>query len=199
MGLVYASFESRAEIARLVAEREPWPRDPDGAPLYPGNAKSLAPAERARRMGSGEPYALRLDMAAALARAGSLTWQETGQGPAGETGIVTANPAANPAIWGDLILARKDAPASYHLAVVVDDAAQGVTDVVRGRDLFYSTGVHRLLQELLGLAQPRYHHHRLILDAEGRKLSKSTQATGLRELRAQGFSAAQLRARVGLD
>ena len=197
LGLIYPSFESRAEIAMMVAGRDAkgrWPRDPDGVPLYPGNAKALPQAERARRMAS-EPYALRLDMAAAVTRAGALTWQETGAGPAGETGSI----AADPAIWGDVILARKDAPASYHLAVTVDDAAQGVTDVVRGADLFHATGVHRLLQALLGLAEPRYHHHGLILDADGKKLSKSTAATGLHELRAQGATAADIRRRVGLD
>jgi glutamyl-Q tRNA(Asp) synthetase len=199
MGLVYPSFESRAEIAQSVAEREPWPRDPDGAPLYPGAAKAMQPDERQRRMAAGEPYALRLDMAAAIRRAGALTWMESGQGPRGETGIVAADPAANPAIWGDAILARKDAPASYHLAVVLDDAAQGVADVVRGRDLFHSTSVHRLLQALLGLSPPRYHHHRLILDAGGNKLSKSTFATGLRELRAQGATPGDIRRLVGLD
>lgn len=197
LGLIYPSFESRAEIAMMVAGRDAkgrWPRDPDGVPLYPGNAKALPQAERARRMAS-EPYALRLDMAAAVTRAGALTWQEAGAGPAGETGSI----AADPAIWGDVILARKDAPASYHLAVTVDDAAQGVTDVVRGADLFHATGVHRLLQALLGLAEPRYHHHGLILDADGKKLSKSTAATGLHELRAQGATAADIRRRVGLD
>ena len=198
LGLVYPSFESRAEIARLVAEREtqgPWPRDPDGAPLYPGDAKTMAPAERARRMVTAEPYALRLDMAAALARTAVLTWIETGAGPAGETGIIAADPAA----WGDVILARKETPTSYHLAVVVDDAAQGVTDVVRGRDLFHATSVHRLLQALLGWPAPRYHHHRLILDTDGNKLAKSTLATGLRELRARGLTAAAIRKLVGLD
>jgi glutamyl-Q tRNA(Asp) synthetase len=198
LGLLYPSFESRAEIARIVAERETkahWPRDPDGAPLYPGNAKTLAPAERARRMEAGAPYALRLDMATALARTGPLTWQEIGAGPSGEIGAIAANPAA----WGDVILARKESPTSYHLAVVVDDAAQGVTDVVRGRDLFHATSVHCLLQTLLGLPAPRYHHHRLILDADGNKLSKSTQATGLRELRARGASAADIRKLIGLD
>jgi len=195
MGLVYPGFESRAEIAALVAAREPWPRDPDGAPLYPGAANTMPAAERARRMAAGAAYALRLDMAAALERAGPLTWQETGAGPAGETGTIAADPAA----WGDVILARKDTPTSYHLAVTVDDAAQGVTDVVRGRDLFHATSVHRLLQALLRWPAPRYHHHRLILDAEGLKLSKSTLSTGLRELRAQGASPADIRKAVGLD
>jgi glutamyl-Q tRNA(Asp) synthetase len=195
MGLVYPSFESRAEIAALVAARPSWPRDPDGAPLYPGAAKTLPVAERKRRMQAGAPYALRLDMHAALSRAGPLAWTETGAGPAGETGVVAADPAA----WGDVVLARKDAPTSYHLAVVVDDAAQGVTDVVRGRDLFHATSVHRLLQALLDLPAPRYRHHRLILDAEGRKLSKSTAATALRELRARGASPAEIRRLVGLD
>jgi len=197
-GLLYPSFESRAEIARLVAEREvqgPWPRDPDGAPLYPGAAKTMPAPERARRLQTGEPYALRLDMAAALARVGPLTWSEAGAGPAGETGNIAADPAA----WGDVILARKEVPTSYHLAVVVDDAVQGVTDVVRGCDLFHSTGVHRLLQALLGLPQPRYYHHRLVLGADGRKLSKSTLAMALREIRARGVSPAEIRARVGLD
>jgi len=197
MGLIYPSFESRAEIAMMVAGREakgPWPRDPDGAPLYPGAAKSLPLAERARRMAS-EPYALRLDMQAALTRAGDLTWRESGAGPDGQTGIIRADPAA----WGDAVLARKDAPASYHLAVVVDDAAQAVTDVVRGRDLYHATSVHRLLQVLLDLPAPRYQHHRLILDADGHKLSKSTAATGLRELRAAGTTPADIRSLVGLD
>ncbi|MSO68618.1 MAG: tRNA glutamyl-Q(34) synthetase GluQRS [Pseudolabrys sp.] len=198
LSLIYPSFESRAEIAAQVAERDhqgKWPRDPDGAPLYPGAAKSMLPAERARRMDAGEPYALRLDMAAALTHAGPLTWAVNGEGPAGETGLVKAGPTA----WGDVILARKETSTSYHLAVVVDDASQGVTDVVRGCDLFHATSVHRLLQALLGLPQPSYHHHRLILDSDGRKLSKSTQATGLWELRAQGATAADIRMIVGLD
>jgi len=195
MGLVYPSFESRTEIARLVAARENWPRDPDGAPLYPGDGKTISAAERRRRMDAGEPYALRLDMQEALTRVRHLTWAESGAGPAGETGTIVANPAA----WGDVILARKETPTSYHLAVVVDDALQDVSDVVRGNDLFHATGVHRLLQALLGLPQPRYHHHRLIVDADGRKLSKSTSATGLRDLRGRGLPANRIRALVGLD
>jgi glutamyl-Q tRNA(Asp) synthetase len=202
MGLIYPSFESRAEIARLVAERErvgPWPRDPDGVPIYPGEAKALEPAERTRRITAGEPYGLRLDVAAAIqlaaartsshASVAGLTWTEMGRGPAGESGTVVAAPAA----WGDVILGRKDAPASYHLAVAVDDALQGITDVVRGEDLFWATGLHRLLQLLLDLPQPVYHHHRLIRDVHGGKLSKSTGATGLRELRAAGATPADVR------
>jgi glutamyl-Q tRNA(Asp) synthetase len=198
MGLIYPSFETRAEIARLVAAREvhgPWPRDPDGVPLYPGHAKTIPDAERRRRIESGEPYALRLDMRAAAARAGALTWIETGAGPAGESGTIIVDAS----VWGDVILARKETPTSYHLAVALDDAAQGITDIVRGRDLFYATAVHRLLQALLGLPQPRYHHHKLLLGPDGSKLSKSTQSTGLRELREKGASPAEIRRLAGLD
>lgn len=197
MGLVYASFDSRAEIARRVAANEaagPWPRDPDGVPLYPGSSRDLGEAEQARRIAAGAPYALRLDSAAAAARAGPLHWDEAGHGPDGETGTVAARPQS----WGDVVLARKDTPASYHVAVVVDDALQGITDVVRGRDLFWATGLHRLLQALLGLPVPRYRHHDLILDAAGAKLSKSSASTGLRELRAAGITPAEIRHRLGL-
>ena len=195
-GLVYASFESRAEIARLVARREasgPWPRDPDGAPRYPGSAQALSDGERRCRMQAGEPFALRLDMEAALARSGPLTWRE--QGPDGQTETIAADPAA----WGDVVLARKETPTSYHVSVVIDDAAQGVTEVVRGQDLRAATGVHRLLQVLLDLPEPVYRHHRLILDSDGYKLSKSTRATALRDLRAQGATPADVRRAVGTD
>jgi glutamyl-Q tRNA(Asp) synthetase len=191
-GLVYPAFESRAEIARLVAQREAggvWPRDPDGVPLYPGTAKSLAPEERRRLSESGGPYALRLDMAAARARAGDLSWIEHGEGPDGESGQISARPEA----WGDVILARKETPTSYHLSVVIDDALQGVTEVVRGNDLFHATSVHRLLQCLLDLPQPVYRHHRLVVNDTGQKLSKSSDATGLRELRAAGATPADIR------
>jgi glutamyl-Q tRNA(Asp) synthetase len=197
LGLVYPAFESRAEIAKLVASREadgPWPRDPDGAPLYPGDAKSLSADERSRLIASGAPYALRLDMAAACRRVAGLSWNEMGEGPEGEPGIVRARPEA----WGDVILARKETPTSYHLSVVVDDALQGVSEVVRGQDLFHATSVHRLLQMLLGLPEPAYRHHALIRDGEGRKLSKSSRATGLRELRSAGASPASIRRLVGL-
>ena len=133
-------------------------------------------------------------MDAALSQAGPLIWSETGSGPQGQSGRITAAPQ----MWGDVVLARKELPTSYHLAVVVDDALQGVTDVVRGQDLFWATGIHRLLQTLLDLPEPVYHHHRLVLDADGCKLSKATRATSLRELRAGGASAADIRRMVGL-
>lgn len=197
LGLLYPSFESRAELARLASVRAaqaPWPRDPDGAPLYPGHAKTMPAAERDRLMRSGAPFALRLDMAAALARTGALSWSETGHGPGSETGRVDAAPQA----WGDVVLARKEVPASYHLCVAIDDALQGVTHVVRGLDLFWATSVHRLLQRLLDLPAPVYHHHRLILDEHGRKLSKSTRATALRDLRTQGLKPDDIRRLIGL-
>ena len=195
--LTFPAFETRAEIARLVADRESharWPRDPDGAPLYPGAARLMPAEQRAARLARGELYAIRLDMDRAAEWTGPLTWAETGSGPDGRRGVVAAEPAA----WGDVIVGRKETPTSYHLAVVVDDAAQGVTEVVRGEDLFWSTSVHRVLQTLLELPAPSYHHHRLILDADGRKLSKSTQATGLRELRSQGVTPLDIRRLVGL-
>ncbi|QUS41738.1 tRNA glutamyl-Q(34) synthetase GluQRS [Tardiphaga alba] len=197
MGLLYPSFESRTEIARLVAAEEakgPWPRDPDGAPIYPGHARSLSDDDVAAFKQSGAPVALRLDMAAALMRSGPLTWQEDGRGSDSETGTVTAHPEA----WGDVILARKEVPTSYHLSVVIDDALQGVTTVVRGQDLFWSTSVHRLLQQLLGLPSPVYQHHRLLQDDVGAKLAKSAGSTSLRELRSQGVTPADIRRLVGL-
>jgi glutamyl-Q tRNA(Asp) synthetase len=195
--LLYPSFESRRELTAMVAEldqRGGWPRDPDGVSIYPGRARKLSAAERQRRRDAGEPFALRLAMDRAVARAGVLTWTETGAGPHGQTGRITAAPQ----LWGDVVLARKESPASYHLAAVLDDALQGITDIVRGQDLFWATGIHRLLQTLLGLPEPSYHHHKLILDDDGKKLSKSTQSTGLRELRTVGVSALDVRRMVGL-
>jgi glutamyl-Q tRNA(Asp) synthetase len=195
--LIYPSFESRAEIAAMIEDLDrhgSWPRDPDGVPIYPGRARRLSAAECRRRREAGEPFALRLAMDKAMARAGVLTWTETGAGPSGQTALITAAPQ----MWGDVILARKDSPASYHLAAVVDDALQGVTDIVRGQDLFWSTSIHRLLQALLGLPEPTYHHHKLILDEAGQKLAKSTNATGVRELRAAGSKPFDIRRMVGL-
>ena len=196
-GLVYPAFESRADIARLVTAREAesgtrWPEDPDGAPLYPGEARAISPDERARRRLS-DPFALRLDMARALDRIGRpLTWEETGTGS-------SVKVEARPERWGDVILGRKETPASYHLSVVLDDALQGITHIVRGQDLYESTSVHRLLQELLGLPDPTYHHHRLVLDAGGKKLAKRDPSTTLSDLRAAGWTASDVRRSVGLD
>ncbi|MGL5165521.1 MAG: tRNA glutamyl-Q(34) synthetase GluQRS [Afipia sp.] len=197
-GLLYPAFESRADIAGLVEEKDragAWPRDPDGAPLYPGTGRQLPADERERKIRAGAAYALRLDVDAATARTGQLSWTEQGAGPQGETGEVPAQPEQ----WGDVILARKDTPTSYHLSVVVDDALQGVTHVVRGQDLFWATGVHRLLQALLGLPQPVYRHHALVLDEAGQKLSKSTRSTALRELRAGGATPADVRRLISIN
>jgi glutamyl-Q tRNA(Asp) synthetase len=193
MGLIYPSFMSRGEIRSAIAGRD-MPRDPDGAPLHPGDDRDLAETEAAARVAAGEPYALRLRMDRAMALAGPLTWVEEGDSRHGETGVITADPAA----WGDVIIARKETPTSYHLAVVVDDAEQGVTHVVRGRDLFHATSVHVLLQKLLDLPTPAYHHHRLVVDTDGRKLSKSDGDTSLRSLREAGKSPQDIRRLVGL-
>jgi glutamyl-Q tRNA(Asp) synthetase len=199
MGLIYPAFLSRGEVRGLIAQAEAagqvWPRDPDGVPLYPGHERDIRQAEREARMASGQPFAWRLNMAAAVERAGKrLVWTETGAGPGGETGQVMADPVA----WGDVVLARKEFPASYTLTVVVDDALQGITTVLRGHDLFHATAVQRLLQALLGLPEPTYHHHRLVLDAEGRKLSKSAGSPSLADLRDSGVTPDAVRAMLGL-
>ena len=202
MGLVYPCFATRKEIADAIAatgiDPRNWPVDPDGAPLYPGIYKDLAPAEMNRLMWDGRSYAWRLDTEKALAKAeeiagAPLTFLEDGEGPNGETGTC----AVKPALFGDVLIARKDVPTSYHLAVTVDDAIQGVTLVTRGQDLFHATYIHRILQVLLGLPEPRYRHHRLIRDDAGRRLSKSARDMGLRELRAAGKSPADIRRMVG--
>ncbi len=192
-GLLYPAFETRGEIARAVLAKEEnganWPRDPDGAPLYPFARESLPDSARKRRREAGEPYALRLDMARACALAGeTLSWREAAAGPLQPPTPVPAEPAR----WGDVVLARKEVPASYHVAVVVDDAVQGISHVIRGQDLYAATAVHRLLQTLLGLPEPIYHHHRLVRDADGRKLSKSGGAASLAAMRQAGASREQV-------
>lgn len=196
-GLVYPAFESRADIARAVIQKEaatgrPVPRDPDGAPLFPFSRAGMPDAERAARRAAGMPFVLRLDMAAALAETGALSWPEAQGVPEGPRIAIPADPAA----WGDVVLARKDVPTSYHLSVAMDDAVQGISHVIRGMDLFHATSVHVLLQRLLGLPTPVYHHHRLILDASGHKLSKSNAATSLAALRAGGATPADILARL---
>lgn len=180
LGLVYPCFCTRKAIADEIAASGHAPHGPDG-PLYPGACRRLGAAERAARLAAG-PHAWRLDMAAAIVRTGPLTWRDS------RAGTVTATPEA----FGDVVLARKDAPTSYHLAVVHDDALQRVSDVVRGEDLFAATHVHRLLQALLGLPTPSYHHHPLIRDAAGKRLAKRDRAATLAELRAAGVSPQQV-------
>lgn len=189
--LVYPCFCSRGEIMASVAGKPDWPRDPDGSPLYPGVCKHLSEAERNRRLASGRQPALRIDMTAALKAVGRpLGWRERRAGGANDDGREVR---AEPALWGDGVLARKDIQTSYHVAVVFDDALQGVSDVVRGEDLFMATHLHRLLQALLDLPAPSYHHHALLRDATGQKLSKSLRAKSLRALRQEGLSPAAAR------
>lgn len=198
-GLVYPSFVTRGEVRAMITEAEAdgrvWPRDPDGGLLVPTVERQLPERERARRIADGEPFAWRLNVDAALDHAGRLGWDEAGAGPAGETGRIEADPAA----WGDVVIARKETPTSYQLAVVVDDALQGVTHVVRGRDLFHATAVQRLLQRLLGLSEPVYFHHDLILGEDGRKLSKSRGDTALAVLREAGMTPSDIRRMIGLE
>jgi glutamyl-Q tRNA(Asp) synthetase len=192
---VYPCFCSRGEIMAGVAGKTDWPRDPDGSPLYPGLCKRLPEAERARRLAAGRPAAQRIDMEAALKQVPfRLGWRERGSAGAGEDG---RDIEAQPALWGDAVLARKDIQTSYHIAVVIDDALQGVSDVVRGEDLFMATHLHRLLQVLLDLPAPSYHHHALLRDASGQKLSKSLRAKSLRALRQDGLSPASARKILG--
>ncbi len=196
LGLAYPAFMTRGEVKAFVSETEqqgrPWPRDPDGAPIYPPLDRLRSAAERERLLSDHHRHAWRLDIGKATAELGRrLAWAETGDGPKGSI-------ATRPEDWGDIVLWRSDAPSSYHLSVTLDDALQGVTHVVRGLDLFHATAVHRLLQELLGLPAPAYHHHRLILGADGRKLSKSAGDTALAALRAQGLTSADVRRLVGL-
>jgi glutamyl-Q tRNA(Asp) synthetase len=195
MGVLYPCFATRAEIEAAAAGGA---RDPDGAPLYPGLYRGRDAAEIARRKAAGEAFALRLDVEKAMAAAAArlhgrpLAFSEIGED--GERQTVVADPAR----WGDAVIVRKDVATSYHLAVVVDDAFQGVTHVTRGRDLFAATDLHRLLQVLLDLPVPLYRHHRLITDAAGRKLAKSARDTSLRALRERGTTPADIRRVVGL-
>jgi glutamyl-Q tRNA(Asp) synthetase len=188
-GLLYPCFCTRAEILREVAAAGHAPHGPDG-PLYPGTCRRLSPAVRRARLAAGTPYALRLDMAAALAEAPpELSFHELGEGRL----------RCDPAQFGDAVLARKDLPGSYHLCVTHDDAAQGVTLVTRGADLKPATQLHRLLQALLGWPEPAYAHHPLLTDAAGRRLAKRDKAPTLRALREAGRTPAEVRALAGFS
>jgi glutamyl-Q tRNA(Asp) synthetase len=201
MGLVYPCFCSRREIAEEIARAAEAPHysdcaatrlGPDG-PLYPGTCRSLSAMEREARIAAGVPYALRLDAAKAAQIAGPLFFMEQGAGPNREQGRI----GVDPLLFGDVVLARKETPVAYHLAVVSDDAFQGVDLVTRGNDLFAATHIQRLLQALLGLPAPAYAHHRLILDTAGRKFSKRDRAATLRSMREAGVTPQQIRARLG--
>jgi glutamyl-Q tRNA(Asp) synthetase len=185
-GLLYPCFCSRGEIAREIAAAASAPQGPDG-PLYPGACRDLSADEAARRIAAGQPHAWRLNVAKALTGAPRLTWFDRDRG----------EQIATPEIFGDVVLARRDVPASYHLAVTIDDAAQGVTCVTRGEDLFPASHLHRLLQYLLDLPVPEWRHHRLIADAEGKRLAKRDHAPTLAALREAGATPEEVKAMIG--
>jgi glutamyl-Q tRNA(Asp) synthetase len=198
MGLVYPCFCSRQQVKEAVGRCEaesgmPWPCDPDGAPLYPGTCRDLSEAEARRRRTAGEPHVLRLAMDRALARVAGAALVYRLFDETGAQRDVTVDPAG----WGDVVLARKDVPTSYHLSVVVDDALQGVSHVVRGQDLEAATGIHVLLQRLLDLPTPRYHFHQLLKDETGQKLAKSRLSRSLADLRADGATPEAIRRQLG--
>ncbi len=187
--LLYPCFCSRSEIAALATDT-----DPDGAPLYPGTCKRLNRGEQIERLERGDPVQFRLDMASALSRVGMLTFTVVGP-------LLTDRPQirhARPERWGDVVLQRKGTPTSYQLSCVVDDAAQGITHVTRGRDMEAATDLHVLLQMLLGQPSPTYNFHKLILDDNGKKLAKSRGSESLADLRTKGWTPADVRRAVGL-
>lgn len=178
LGVLYPCFCTRREIQEEIARAGNAPQGPDG-PLYPGTCRNRSANERAERTAAGEAYALRLDVAKATRFVSNeLVWSDRSHGSF----------RAKPDVFGDVVLARKDTPASYHLAVVVDDALQDITLVTRGEDLLEATHLHRLLQELLGLSVPEWQHHRLITDEHGKRLAKRDDARSLRSLRAAGWT-----------
>ncbi len=185
MGLLYPCFCTRRDIRAEIARAGGAPQGELGPP-YPGTCRRLDAAERAAKQAAAQDYALRLDVAAALAHTGALAWFEDGR-----------RIAADPRALGDVVLARKEMPTSYHLAVTVDDALQRVTLVTRGADLFAATHVHRLLQALLGLPTPRYRHHPLLADAQGRRLAKRDGAVTIRAMRQAAMTPAQILAAAG--
>ena len=184
-GLLYPCFCTRKEIALEIEAAGHAPHGPDGA-LYPGTCAGLSTLERADRMSEGREFALRLNMTEAVHQAGPLSWTDSLKGK------VTATPE----IFGDVVLARKDVPTSYHLAVTHDDHAQNITMVTRGDDLFQATHVHRLLQALLDLNSPDYHHHSLLTDDAGKRFAKRDKALTLQHLRESGKTPADVVAMI---
>ncbi|MEO1039851.1 MAG: tRNA glutamyl-Q(34) synthetase GluQRS [Pseudomonadota bacterium] len=197
-GLVYRCFKTRKEIAEDIARAPHAPGEGPEGVIYPGPSEPLSAAEETARLERGEAFAWRLSIAACRdalgARFDQLDFIEDGEGPDGEHGEVRARPD----LLGDVILGRKDVGVSYHIACTHDDALQGVTDIIRGQDLFFATHLHRLLQALMDWPAPRHRHHRLILDADGRRLAKRDKAATLAALRVAGVTPAELRERVGL-
>lgn len=197
-GLAYRAFLSRKDIKNYASEynrnnAHDWPHDSDGAPLYPQMCKQQSQRVSDQRAKNGEAYTWRLDMQKAVAYINcELAWNEY------DLDFRKTVIKANPSLWGDVILARKDIPTSYHLSVVLDDAVQDIDLIVRGMDLYYASSVHRLLQVLFKLPQPNYMHHKLVLDTDGRKLSKSNRDTSLRSLRDdEGLSVADIKQKLG--
>ncbi len=190
-GVVYPCFCTRREIA-LEAERASAAPHRGEQLLYPGTCRALSPAAVRQALAREQPHVLRLDVAKAAELSGALSFRELGLGPDGQSGVIRVDGQA----LGDIVLARRDTPVAYHLAVVVDDAFQGVSLVTRGNDLFSATHVQRLLQALLKLPVPLYAHHRLLLDSQGKKFSKRDRAVTLRSLRERGAVAQDLRARL---
>ena len=190
-GLLYPCFCTRKEIQAEITRADQAPHGPEG-PLYPGTCRRLSAPERKAREAEGRPYALRLDVEKAAAAAGALGWHEHGRGLGG------AEVKADPGSLGDVVLARKDVPTSYHLAVTLDDAAQAVTLVTRGEDLAPATHMHRLLQALLDLPVPHWHHHGLVADPHGRRLAKRSDSLSIRALREAGRTPGEVRALAGL-
>jgi glutamyl-Q tRNA(Asp) synthetase len=195
-GLLYPCFASRTEIAETAY---PGLKDPDGAPLYSGLHRSMPVLEAKRRIAAGERPAMRLDMQGALARLSTETPRDGLTITEFDDCLLRSSRSADPGRWGDAVLQRKEAPTSYHLSVVVDDAWQGITHVVRGLDLLASTDLHRLLQHLLEFPSPLYHHHRLIMGEGGRKLSKSARDISLAALREAGMTVRDIQRMVGYD
>ena len=185
LGVLYKCVCTRADIKREIAAAGAAPHLSE--PLYPGTCRKRAANEVADRVANGAPYALRLDVAAAAAIAGPLAWRDRAAGPQ----------TARPELLGDAVLARKDVPTSYHLAVTVDDHLQGIDLVTRGQDLFVATHLQCLLQKLLGLPTPAYHHHKLLTDPDGQRLAKRAGSPSLRDLRAAGTAATALRGDLG--
>lgn len=195
LNVTYPCFCTRRDISAEISSAAQAPHGPGvnpGITVYPGTCRTLSVEQRERRIRTGQRYVVRLDCMRAAAQCAGLTFTELGGGPNGELGIIPVDPT----LLGDIVLCRKDLPAAYHLAVVVDDAFQGVSLVTRGNDLFSATHVQRVLQRLLKLSMPRYSHHRLILDEAGKKFSKRDRALTLRGLREAGVTAGEIRARV---